>query len=140
MHKIIDIPVVASGQKYVTTNGVIAVKDGMKIRPQAETYTTLPKPDWLRIVNQTNEKYVEVKNQVKTHKLSTVCEEAKCPNIAECWSHGTATIMLMGSICTRACRFCAVDTGNPHGNLDVNEPQAVANTVALMGLEYVVLT
>jgi lipoic acid synthetase len=81
-----------------------------------------------------------VKEQVKEHRLSTVCEEAKCPNIAECWSHGTATIMLMGSVCTRACRFCAVDTGNPHGWLDKEEPENTARTVALMNLDYVVLT
>jgi len=72
--------------------------------------------------------------------LSTVCEEAKCPNIAECWSHGTATIMLMGAVCTRACRFCAVDTGNPQGWLDAQEPENTAKTVALMNLDYVVLT
>src|SRR5256885_6101529 len=56
------------------------------------------------------------------HRLATVCEEAKCPNIGECWNAGTATIMLMGAVCTRACRFCAVDTGNPHGWLDADEP------------------
>ena len=69
-----------------------------------------------------------------------MCEEAKCPNIAECWSHGTATIMLMGAVCTRACRFCSVDTGNPHGFLDKDEPLNTAKTVALMNLDYVVLT
>ncbi|MFO7326635.1 MAG: lipoyl synthase, partial [Pseudomonadota bacterium] len=69
-----------------------------------------------------------------------VCEEAKCPNIGECWNAGTATIMLMGAVCTRACRFCSVDTGNPHGWLDPDEPANVAESVALMGLSYVVLT
>jgi lipoic acid synthetase len=69
-----------------------------------------------------------------------VCEEAKCPNIGECWNAGTATIMLMGAVCTRACRFCAVDTGNPRGWLDAEEPDNVARTVALMDLGYVVLT
>jgi lipoic acid synthetase len=72
--------------------------------------------------------------------LSTVCEEAKCPNIGECWNAGTATIMLMGAVCTRACRFCAVDTGNPRGWLDPDEPENVARSVELMGLTYVVLT
>jgi lipoic acid synthetase len=72
--------------------------------------------------------------------LSTVCEEAKCPNIGECWNAGTATIMLMGAVCTRACRFCAVDTGNPRGWLDAEEPQNVAKSVQLMRLKYVVLT
>jgi lipoic acid synthetase len=69
-----------------------------------------------------------------------VCEEAKCPNIGECWNAGTATIMLMGAVCTRACRFCSVDTGNPHGWLDAEEPQNAARTVELMKLKYIVLT
>jgi lipoic acid synthetase len=77
---------------------------------------------------------------VREHRLSTVCEEAKCPNIGECWNAGTATIMLMGAVCTRACRFCAVDTGNPRGWLDPEEPENVARSVKLMGLKYVVLT
>jgi lipoic acid synthetase len=77
---------------------------------------------------------------VRDHRLSTVCEEAKCPNIGECWNAGTATLMLMGAVCTRACRFCAVDTGNPRGWLDHEEPANAARTVALMGLGYVVLT
>jgi lipoic acid synthetase len=69
-----------------------------------------------------------------------VCEEAHCPNIGECWNAGTATIMLMGAVCTRACRFCSVDTGNPHGWLDAQEPENAARTVELMKLRYVVLT
>src|SRR5688500_966409 len=77
---------------------------------------------------------------VKEHRLATVCEEAKCPNIGECWNAGTATLMLMGAVCTRACRFCSVDTGNPHGWLDAEEPQNVARSVGLMKLKYVVLT
>ena len=116
----------------------MAIKDGVKTKPSVKP--RMPKPAWLRITNQTTEKFQQVKAQVKAHQLSTVCEEAKCPNMAECWSHGTATIMLMGAVCTRACRFCAVDTGNPHGWLDVNEPINTAHTVALMNLDYVVLT
>jgi lipoic acid synthetase len=131
--------VVESGQKYRTQAGVVAIKDGVKAT-QAEKTARLPKPEWLRMVNQVTPIYNEVKATVRAHSLATVCEEAKCPNIAECWSHGTATIMLMGAICTRACRFCAVDTGNPHGYLDPDEPQNTANTVALMKLDYVVLT
>ena len=77
---------------------------------------------------------------MREHRLATVCEEAKCPNIGECWNAGTATIMLMGEVCTRACRFCAVDTGNPRGWLDAEEPANAARTVQLMGLKYVVLT
>ena len=81
-----------------------------------------------------------VRTLVKEHRLSTVCEEAKCPNIGECWNAGTATLMLMGAVCTRACRFCSVDTGNPHGWLDAEEPENAARTVELMKLKYVVLT
>ncbi len=139
MSKLTDIPVVVeSGQKYKTTNGVVAIKDGVK--STGLSHQRLAKPKWLRIVNHTTPAYTHVKEQVKEHRLATVCEEAKCPNIAECWSHGTATIMLMGAVCTRACRFCAVDTGNPHGWLDKDEPENTARTVALMNLDYVVLT
>ena len=76
-----------------------------------------------------------MRRTVREHRLATVCEEAKCPNIGECWNAGTATIMLMGEVCTRACRFCSVDTGNPRGWLDAEEPQNTARTVALMGLK-----
>lgn len=139
MSKLTDIPVVVeSGKKYKTTQGFVAIKDGVK--SVNAPHDRLPKPKWLRIVNQTTPKYAQVKEQVKEHRLSTVCEEAKCPNISECWSHGTATIMLMGAVCTRACRFCAVDTGNPQGWLDAEEPENTARTVALMDLDYVVLT
>ncbi|WP_261664425.1 lipoyl synthase [Deinococcus sp. Marseille-Q6407] len=98
------------------------------------------KPEWLKVRLPTGGVYGEVRSIVKEHGLHTVCEEAMCPNIGECWSRGTATFMLMGHICTRACKFCAVDTGNPRGLLDLNEPQSVAESVKLMGLKYVVLT
>jgi len=81
-----------------------------------------------------------VRQTVRENRLSTVCEESMCPNIGECWNNGTATIMVMGSVCTRACRFCAVDTGNPHGWLDAEEPLNIARAVQLMGLKYVVIT
>jgi lipoic acid synthetase len=139
MSKLKDIPIVIqSGQKYKTMQGVVAIKDGVK--STTLSHERLAKPKWLRIAHHTTPAYNYVKEQVQKHHLSTVCEEAKCPNIAECWSHGTATIMLMGAICTRACRFCAVDTGNPHGRLDKDEPENTARTVALMNLDYVVLT
>ncbi len=140
MTKLSDIPVVLeSGEKYVTEQGFVAIKDGIKTG-DAKIEKTLAKPEWLRVKNQVSPNYSQVKQEVKKHKLATVCEEAKCPNIAECWSHGTATIMLMGEVCTRACRFCAVDTGNPKGYLDSKEPENAAKTVALMNLDYVVLT
>lgn len=139
MSKLSDIPIVVeSGQKYKTTHGVIAIKDGVKAVDKENK--RLIKPSWLKIKNTTSPEYNAVKERVKEHGLATVCQEAKCPNIAECWSHGTATIMLMGSVCTRACKFCAVDTGNPHGYLDKDEPLNTAKTVALMNLDYVVLT
>ena len=134
-----NIPIeVESGHKYQTDLGVVAIKDGIKT--QQKPHTRLPKPDWLRVRNQVTPAYATVKAEVNKHRLATVCEEAKCPNIAECWSHGTATIMLMGAVCTRACKFCAVDTGNPKGWLDAEEPEKTARTVALMDLDYVVLT
>ena len=83
---------------------------------------------------------MRIKRLVKQQKLHTVCEEARCPNQGECWSGGTATIMLLGDVCTRACKFCAVKTGNPHGEVDSSEPGHVAEAVARMGLTYVVLT
>jgi lipoic acid synthetase len=139
MSKLSAIPIVVeSGQKYKTAQGFSAIKDGVKA--EIDTHERLPKPAWLRINNHLSPAYLAVKEQVETHQLATVCQEAKCPNLAECWSHGTATIMLMGKVCTRACRFCAVDTGNPQGWLDKNEPANAAQTVTLMNLDYVVLT
>ena len=127
--KLEDIQVIVeSGQKYVTEVGVRAVKDGVKQGFKEDT-PRLKKPSWLRVNLENSPKLQKVKKLVHKHKLSTVCEEAKCPNLSECWSHGTATIMLMGSVCTRACRFCSVDTGNPKGWLDLDEPQKTADSV-----------
>lgn len=135
------IPVkIESGSKYRSSDGVVAIKDGIKPKNSATASATLRKPAWLRIKAVSSPKYQAVQETVRKNKLSTVCEEAKCPNISECWNHGTATIMLMGAICTRACRFCSVDTGNPHGALDHGEPEKSADSVALMNLQYVVLT
>lgn len=136
-----QIPIaVESGLKYTTEQGTVAIKDGVKKHEDDKVATVLRKPSWLRISAKTSSKYQEIQKKVKDYRLSTVCEEAKCPNISECWSHGTATIMLMGSVCTRACRFCSVDTGNPKGWLDQDEPRHTAETVKHMGLGYVVLT
>ena len=115
------------------------IKNGIQSKNQP-VLPREPKPDWLKVRLPSGGKYQAVKENVKKNQLSTVCEEAMCPNIAECWSAGTATIMLMGSVCTRACRFCAVDTGNPRGRLDPDEPRLSAESVKLMGLKYVVLT
>lgn len=135
-----EIPIrIESGKKYQSETGITAIKDGIKAK-DSTLAPLLRKPSWLRIKTQTTPSYEKVKSLVREHQLATVCEEAKCPNIAECWSHGTATIMLMGAICTRACRFCSVDTGNPQGWLDIEEPQKAAETVRIMKLDYVVLT
>jgi len=98
------------------------------------------KPEWLRVKYPTGENYERIKNKLRTNNLHTVCEEAHCPNMAECWGGGTATFMLMGDTCTRGCRFCMVKSGNPHGLLDVFEPGNVARTIADLGLKYVVIT
>ncbi len=98
------------------------------------------KPDWLKVKLPTGEKYNEIKRNLKSSSLSTVCQEAMCPNLAECWDAGTATLMLMGFVCTRACKFCSVATGNPKGWLDKDEPRLAAESVKAMGLKYVVLT
>ena len=132
---------VRSGEKYVTAQGFTAIRDGIKARADgADVRSTGPKPPWLRAKAPTGAGFGTVQGIVRQHRLATVCEEAKCPNIGECWNAGTATLMLMGAVCTRACRFCAVDTGNPRGWLDAAEPQNAARTVELMKLKYVVLT
>src|SRR5271156_6116693 len=137
------IPIL-SGEKYRTPQGFTAIKDGIKTAakpsPAAASKPGARKPPWLRAPLGSGAGFQAVKPIVREHRLSMVCEEAKCPNIGECWNAGTATIMLMGAVCTRACRFCAVDTGNPRGWLDVEEPENVARSVELMGLKYVVLT
>lgn len=99
-----------------------------------------PKPEWLKIRPPGGENYVKIKELLKSLKLNTVCEEARCPNVAECWGGGTATIMLMGDTCTRACRFCHVKSGNPQGLLDPDEPEKVARALSFLKLKYVVLT
>src|SRR5437867_6768185 len=98
------------------------------------------KPEWLRVRPPSGENYAHLKTLFRSLDLHTVCEEAHCPNVWECWGGGTATIMLMGDTCTRGCRFCAVTSGNPHGVLDLDEPKKVAMALAEMDLSYVVLT
>ncbi|MEL0006085.1 MAG: lipoyl synthase [Luminiphilus sp.] len=127
-----------SGEKFTNDRGMRVIKDGIKA--SATDGQRLAKPDWLKMRVQSSPKFQAVRSIVHEHRLATVCEEAKCPNISECWSAGTATIMLMGDVCTRACRFCSVNTGNPGGWLDPEEPANTAEAVRLMGLKYVVLT
>ena len=140
MNQFRGIPVVESGSKYRTTHGFKAIKNGVKLREVRGEAAAARKPSWLKIRIPSGAEYTRVKRTVREHKLATVCEESMCPNIGECWTNGTATLMLMGAVCTRACQFCAVDTGNPQGWLDLEEPAHAARSVELMGLKYVVLT
>ena len=99
----------------------------------------LRKPDWIRVKAPVSREYAETRAVVREHNLHTVCEEAACPNIGECWTHRHATMMILGDTCTRACAFCNVKTGLP-GPLDADEPENVARAVAKLGLKHVVIT
>jgi len=99
-----------------------------------------PKPKWLKVQLPRGDDYERVKAKVNTLGLNTVCKEAMCPNLAECWGAGTATIMILGDTCTRGCRFCNVKTGNPRGEVDWMEPVRVAEAVRDLGWQYLVLT
>ncbi len=101
---------------------------------------TGPKPAWLKTKIPSGETYFKIKRELRQNKLYTVCEEAKCPNISECWAQNTATFMVLGDTCTRACKFCHVKTGNPQGWLDADEPEKTAKTIELMKLKYAVIT
>ncbi len=119
----------------------IAPRGILRRHPEA---VPTPKPPWIRATLPSGPVYNELKRIVTELRLHTVCQEALCPNLGECWGHGTMTIMLLGRVCTRACRFCAVATGNPRGWLDPEEPERVATAVEFLarhhGLRYVVLT
>ena len=108
----------------------------IKIEPSTQF---LKKPEWIRIRASTNGKVERMKQLLREHKLHTVCEEASCPNLNECFSHGTATFMIMGDKCTRRCTFCDVAHGKP-GPLDSDEPMNVAKAIHILGLKYVVIT
>lgn len=99
----------------------------------------LPKPDWIRVKAPVSKTYHEVRDLMRTQKLNTVCEEAACPNIGECWAKKHATIMILGSVCTRACAFCNIATGRPD-LLDPHEPERVATAMQNLGLEHIVIT
>lgn len=99
-----------------------------------------PKPPWLKVRAPGGESWAAIKGTLRSLDLHTVCEEARCPNQGECWREGTATVMLLGDVCTRGCRFCSVTSGDPGGVVDAREPEHVARAVAKLGLRYVVLT
>jgi lipoyl synthase len=106
----------------------------------AEAPRFAPKPPWLKVRAPGGERYTRLKETLRALDLHTVCEEARCPNVGECWAEGTATVMLLGDVCTRGCRFCAVTTGDPRGAVDVREPEHVARAISQLDLSYVVLT
>ena len=110
----------------------------LRIKPDSERIA-LRKPSWIRIKHPSGSKVDKLKNTLRDQRLFTVCEEAQCPNLGECFNHGTATFMIMGQICTRRCPFCDVAHGKPKA-LDVNEPKHLADTIKKMQLKYVVIT
>jgi lipoic acid synthetase len=99
-----------------------------------------PRPEWLKVKFFGGPNYQDLKGIMRTLGLHTVCESARCPNMGECWEHRTATFMILGNICTRACGFCAVPSGRPVGPPEEDEPERVAEAVAKMGLRYAVVT
>jgi lipoic acid synthetase len=105
----------------------------------AEAPPATKKPDWLKVRFPAGDRYQELKRLMRDQGLHTICEDAKCPNIGECWNAGTATFMILGDVCTRSCGFCAVTTGRPH-DLDLLEPYRLARAVRSLGLDYVVIT
>ncbi|MEO0052562.1 MAG: lipoyl synthase, partial [candidate division WOR-3 bacterium] len=98
------------------------------------------KPEWLRFRLPAGPEFIRVNQILRKYNLNTVCSSARCPNLAECWNRGTATVLLLGNTCTRHCRFCAVTTGNPRGQVDNSEPERVTEAILELGLKYVVLT
>jgi lipoyl synthase len=111
----------------------------IRARDTAPGVPRAPKPEWLKVRAPGSPNYVRLKGLMRELRLNTVCEEARCPNIGECWHHGTATFMILGDVCTRACGYCAVPHGKPT-ELDTAEPARVADAVAAMDLSYVVIT
>jgi lipoyl synthase len=119
---------------------VVTEAKGSQVATEIRLNKDIPKrPDWLKVRLPAGPRYIELKDMMRTMDLHTVCEEARCPNIGECWGHGTATFMILGDVCTRACRYCAVTSGKPT-TLDLAEPKRVAEAVQKMGLKHAVVT
>jgi lipoic acid synthetase len=110
-----------------------------RIIPLTPAQPRVPKPEWLKVRAPGSPSYLRLKGLMRELSLHTVCEEAQCPNIGECWNHGTATFMILGDVCTRACSYCAVAHGRP-GAVDAAEPSRVANAIKVLDLNYVVIT
>lgn len=126
-------------QKYDPSQKALGKEKLSKIPVKIEAKEPLRKPDWIRVKLPTDNKVADLKKLLRENRLVTVCEDASCPNINECFSHGTATFMIMGDKCTRRCAFCDVGHGRPDP-LDLEEPKNLANTTKIMGLSYVVIT
>jgi lipoyl synthase len=109
------------------------------VNPALPNKEPIRKPNWLRVKLPTGEEYAKVRRLVDEHKLHTICQSGNCPNMGECWGAGTATFMILGNICTRSCRFCAVATGRPKA-VDLDEPERVAESVKLMKIKHCVIT
>jgi lipoic acid synthetase len=120
---------------HIISNSAAAPVSGGSLDPAAH-----PRPEWLRVKFFNGPNYQDLKRIMRTLGLNTVCESARCPNMGECWEHRTATFMILGNICTRACGFCAVPSGKPAGPPDEQEPDRVADAVERMGLRYAVVT
>jgi len=120
---------------HIISNSVPAAVSGGSLDPAFH-----PRPEWLRVEFFNGPNYQDLKRIMRTLGLNTVCESARCPNMGECWEHRTATFMILGNICTRACGFCAVPSGKPAGPPDEQEPERVAEAVERMGLRYAVVT
>ena len=120
---------------HIISNSTPALAPGGSIDPGSH-----PRPEWLRVKFFNGPNYQDLKRIMRTLGLNTVCESAHCPNMGECWEHRTATFMILGNICTRACGFCAVPSGKPAGPPDEHEPERVAEAVESMGLRYAVVT
>jgi lipoic acid synthetase len=110
-----------------------------RVIPLSPAHPRQPKPEWLKVRAPGSPSYLRLKGLMRELGLHTVCEEARCPNIGECWNHGTATFMILGDVCTRACSYCAVAHGRP-AEVDAHEPPRVAAAIATLGLDYVVIT
>lgn len=110
-----------------------------RVIPLTPAQPRTPKPDWLKVRAPGSPSYLRLKGLMRDLNLHTVCEEARCPNIGECWAHGTATFMILGDVCTRSCSYCAVAHGRPAA-IDTAEPERVANAIQTLGLKYVVIT
>ena len=139
MAAVVDLVVRYAAQRWGDAEGRVERQDVARVDMPEGLSISVRKPEWLRPRVQLGEQVMALKHTVRDHSLVTVCEEAGCPNLSECWSQGTATFMVLGERCTRACGFCLIDTRKPAAP-DAGEPARVASAVAQMGLEHAVLT